>query len=436
VGTSDANIVVGGDGTSLISYRLVTFGNDADVDITAGAVLSLGGFVSFNGSDATFDGEGTLRASLMRVNAATTLNIAVVDLGEAGSHIVNAPLTINADAIDDDGSGFSGEISVTPSGRVTVNVPDGWQFDSGTITIDSGAASSGVDMLNGSPVDLGVEGGTLVALGRGPRITARVSLFGPISIPNLDDALILGGNHILSPHRIEGGTVGGNGELQLINSSLYGFGTILTDLGIFSVPASTEEVVMADDGTLTISGNITGLDGLGVSDDGVLNVTNPWNTNNLNGSVFLEGGEITGATITHNNVGSRISGNGLISAPLINNQSIWAEGGGTLVLDPTTGVNDYDGATNNGQLRAFTANLVLRNDNLGGNQTTDSLIGVSSGQEVFVDGFRLDYSIPSQLWITEGIYRINEGASVRGSVRITGSTPSRIVNEGTQSFVF
>jgi hypothetical protein len=58
------------------------------------------------------------------------------------------------------------------------------------------------------------------------------------------------------------------------------------------------------------------------------------------GVIVLGGGSITGAQITNNNL---IRGDGTITATVVNDGEIRAQGGGTFILEPTSANNDYDG---------------------------------------------------------------------------------------------
>ena len=440
VGTSDANVVVDGDGESVISYRGIRFNNDADVDIAADAVLDLNGITTYLGDQATFDGDGTLRPGLMNVTADTTFNVDIVDLEDevtpdgVSSHTIDARLTINADAIDDDGDGFDGNITLHndgfllggASGQLNVEVSSGsWRFDSGTITATNSTNFGGAFAFTGSDIQLGVEGG-MVAINGSIASSARLDIFGSVEIATTNDFFSLYGGDSATPNRIEGGTVNGNGQLSLRNTELHGFGAISTNLGI--VAGSTESVaVMADDGILTITGDIIELDVLGVTDDGTLFFPNPWSTGPVNDGVVLEGGAILGATIT-NNAQDGIHGHGEVNAAIDNDTVIRAEGGGTLIVGPGVAISNYDGAGGAGELHAATANLVLRNE--AEIETFVSNIDISAGQEIFVEDFRMDLGSQSQLTINEGTYRVNSGVSVAGNVSINGSAPSRFVSEG------
>ncbi len=449
-GTSDANIVVGGTGESQIIYRSIVFHNDADVDIAAGAILNLGSLTSYNGTDATFDGAGTLKPGQMTVNTATTFNVAVVDLEDnvspdgASGHTIRAPLTINADAIDDEGDGFDGKMTITNDlganlGELEVNIPPGqlgsWSFDSGEIRLvgpNPLTAPNAAEMLDGSAIEVGTEGGTLVIEGWA-RSTARLDIYGTVSIADeTGDVFVMNGGTPATANRLLGGLIEGNGQLVLSSSrSLAGFGTIQTDLA----GDGTSELV-ADDGTLNVSGDFVsgGIGGLRIADDGVLNISHGWFSGAISDDVVLEGGELSGGDIIHVQ-STIIRGNGLITSRIQNEGGIRAEGGGTLILDPTSGDNLLDGNTNNGQLRAVSADLILRGVT-GNPQDFEGAVNISPGQEMFVDGFSLNLEAPSTVTISAGTYRVNMATNIGGTNNVTGASPSRIVNEGTQSVNF
>ena len=151
--------------------------------------------------------------------------------------------------------------------------------------------------------------------------------------------LILG-NDVGGPNTIAGGTINGPGYLGIDGTTaLHGFGTINADLGAHGI-------LKADNGVLNFNGALLfdGLDDpdLGTADsDGILNMTNAWNTDHTE-SVELQGGELRGATITNDGTNG-INGHGLLSARVINNTRIDAEGG-TLIVETAANDNDWDGA--------------------------------------------------------------------------------------------
>ena len=386
-GASDANLEVGGNGLSVFTYRGVQFGNDADVDIAEGAILDLESLGIYAGQDATFDGAGTLRPGLMRINAATTFNVAIVDLEDevfptvATSHEINRPLTINADSIDEAGDGFDGNIDINPVGSLTVVVPGSWRFDAGEIRLDAGACL-GCIQLAGSPIELGVEGGTLTIVGGGPRSEAHLTVLGNIEFENAGTEFRMSGGSSANPNRIEGGTIQGPGTLIVDNTELHGFGTITSTVD--SMGAGFGAIV-ADDGTLSL-GEVDLLRVLGVTDDGVLELTEVLETTSAFDGVILQGGEITGEDIIHNNPGGLIVGHGTISSRIDNRQLI-ASQNGTLILQATGGPNLWSGLTDTGELHAQSGDMILRSHSEGNNESFNGQMSINPGQEIFVENF-------------------------------------------------
>ena len=162
--------------------------------------------------------------------------------------------------------------------------------------------------------------------------------------------------------------------------------------------------------------------------DGILNVTNPWNTNVV-GTVGLDGGELRGATITNDGV-LGIDGHGLVSARVINNTRIDAEGGGTLVVETAGNNNDWDGA-GTGQLNAITADLEIR-DNAAFLFT--GTVSVSASRTVFANGFELEFDPGSTLALGSGAhYRSTNATDIGGNVSISAGT-AFLDNGGTTVF--
>ncbi len=446
VGTGDARLNVVGNGVSEIevpaSNEVFVFESDALVDVALGSTLEINGLLTIM-PGAQVTGEGVFRTGRLGIlEGDTTIDVATIDFDYGlntnisfPDHFIGGHLTINADAIEETDSGFDGDMEVrfddnvlSPyNGRLTMNVPGGWRFNSGTITLDliSGSAPS---MLSGDRVTIG-SAATLVADGQGIIVDAPFTLEGNLSIPDpnhiLNSTGPLGGPRL--ENRIEGGSITGLGSLGLIDSNLAGFGSINPEIN-----AANSSRITADDGTLNINGNIENVGELVVTDDGVLNVALPWTTSDTDTGLELQGGEVSGASI--NNIGNGIRGHGLVTAQIFNLGTIRAEGGGTLIFDPTTGSNTYNQSSSQGDFIADTADLILRNP--GGTQSTFGEVQVGSGQEISIEGFRLNYEPGARLFITEGTYRTQDRFSFDGILDIAGTTPSRIVVESSFTTVF
>lgn len=449
-GASDANIVVGGVGFSVLDYSNITFNGDADVDIDLGATLDLEGSVTYNGTSATFDGNGTLRPGRMVVDSRTTFNVAVVDLDDevssddALAHELRASLIVNTNSIDNALDGFDGQMVITHDGatnfgQLRVVIPPGsfgrWSFDSGEIRLDGPVSFSGNEepatMLSGSIIEVGTDGGTLVSHGL-TRSTALLEVYGAVELADtgsgLDvfNRLYLAGGSLASPNRMEGGVVTGIGRIVIGDfdgtpSALAGFGAIDTQI------IGNQSRLVADDGRLYLSETSTpffNLAGVEVTDDGKLAVETSWNTDEA-GEVVLGGGSITGGRIT-NNPGIEIRGHGIINAPIDNDSVIRAQGGGTLVLDPVGANSDYDGPSNAGELHASTADLVLRNVDSSFNSFRGEII-VGANREFLVEGFGMSHHASAAMTINpNGVYRATNGLTLNGA--LTAEFGSQIVS--------
>ncbi len=376
----------------------------------------------------------------MRVDAETTLNVAIVDLDNGvspgvNSHVLNAPLVVNADAIDTLNpvvDGFDGDIEINNNGPIigdlgalTVNVPSGsWRFDSGTITANNSSRTLTATVLDGSDISVGASA-EIVSNGN-TESAARLDIQGTITVPDSDDSFTLSGGSPATPNQLQGGMIMGDGELVVSNSALSGNGTIDAD-----IDGSFSSRLVADNGTLEVNGSIDDFLEIEATNDGVLDVALNWATGDA-GDVVLTGGEVTGATIHSNFLLNPIRGHGLVTARVVNDGSIRAEGG-TLVLDPSGTANDWDGA-GNGRLHATSGDMILRNFLTFA--SFEGRIVVAAGHEVFVDGFRLSHSNDALLELNGGTYRTNDLTSLDASITTGGSGPSTIQNDSSSLLVF
>lgn len=444
-GASDANLIVGGMGESQINVRGIHFHGGSDVDIAAGATLVLNGIVQFNSSDTEFDGDGTLRfGGSTHVNEPTTLNLAVVDLdGDDDSHwTLEAALTLNTSSIDVAGDGFDGDLVINhngsvgngPLGSMTVNSPSGiWQVNTGTITVNN-QSNVIASVLFGDAVEL-AEAST-VSINGPARTHARLEIFGTVELATATDALILAGGDPATPDRIEGGTVNGDGGLYLFGTELHGYGNISADISV-SGNISSREVLMADDGMLTLEGaiidssTINNLDLLGVTDDGTLEITNAWNTDAINEGVVLEGGEITGAAIT-NDSPFGIRGHGRISAQVINETFIHAQGGDTLVVEEDLNLytQDWDGTSDSGSVisEGPGSRLLLHRVSPPSmvNPTFGGMMQTIDGAEIVAENISFTFAAGSLIQFDGGGFATDRQIDIHGDVSVATGSPATI----------
>jgi MYXO-CTERM domain-containing protein len=112
----------------------------------------------------------------------------------------------------------------------------------------------------------------------------------------------------------------------------------------------------AKNGTLKLTGSILDVGVIGTADaTGILNVTQPWNSN-VTDKVELKGGQIIGATFSNT---KHVTGFGTLGmAHLINIGSISAGGNATLTINtPSPTGADLDGVLETGQLVAINGNI-------------------------------------------------------------------------------
>jgi len=420
--TFTGNVDVAGTGTSLIN-AVVTMSGAPSVDVAAGATLRFTG-ASLTTNSVAFTGAGTIQLdSTLTTVAALTVNMpaGIVDLDGntlLGDRIlVTGAFALNVAAIDTSGDVFDNEeIEISSTGQLAVNLTnaaDSWVMD-GLFDLNGPGGAVFNTHLAGSNIELR---GTTDVNGNS-RTNARVDITGAVNIAAASNFALSGGNTVDNLNRIEGGVVNGPGVFSSdTGSSLSGHGTINA-----GVDFNGSADLFADDGTLTLNGGIGDANVLGAFADGILNVTNAWNTNTV-GAVSLFGGQLTGALIT-NDGGLGIGGNGLLASRVINNSRIQAHSGGTLIVETAANTNDWDG-DGTGELNAVSADLELRDNAVflfGGT------VSASNGHSVFANGFHLQFAATSTLNLTSGTYRSTNATDLAGTVNVGAGDSTLQVN--------
>jgi hypothetical protein len=145
--------------------------------------------------------------------------------------------------------------------------------------------------------------------------------------------------------------------------------------------------------------------------------------------VVLQGGELRGATITNDNLIRAASGETLVTARVINDLQIFADGG-NLEFETAGNDNDWDGSTNSGQLNAFNGDITLH-DNQDFPYAGTVFIGV--GSEVYTQGFSFDFDPGSLIDLTGGTLRIsaNRTSEIGGEVVVDAGPDSSLRTNGT-----
>ncbi|QDU89186.1 hypothetical protein Pla175_25730 [Pirellulimonas nuda] len=433
-GVLDAELNVTGVGISQFGAQ-VDFKSDAKVNIALGATLQFTSssnvnFDTVNGvNHAQITGAGQIQFNgAVNVNEAVTLNMVggTVDLDGAdltGDLInIDAPLVINAATMAGFGRLNSGggvntldvdARAVGKTGKLTVILDvgsDEWTLNAlGVMNLS--APNGGASLLDGSGVNLN---GTVNVLG-GAGTLARVDVGGTVNVAAASSLTLQGGSSA-NPNRLNGGTINGPGNIGAsAGRSLRGFGAINATV-LFSGTAA----LLAEGGTLAVNGSINDVGTIGTS-GGVLNVANAWNTNAAD-FVSLNGGELKGGTITNGGAGG-ISGNGLLSSRVINNTSIVANGGATLLVETAANDNDWDGAANSGSLSALGAGAVLE---LRDNATFGfaGSVSATTGGRVLANGFALDFNPGSTLQLQGSTYESTNSTDLGGVVDILAGAGS------------
>ncbi len=413
VGSGGANINTGGTGLSRVTQTPITFNSDADVEVAAGTTLQLRSavFNSVNGlNNAEFTGGGTLLMGSVQVNEETTIDMpggsvsldtVFLAVGAPDSSI-DAPLTINTGTLEEYGLEIfltftDINIDTTVGGQLNVNLDaaDSWVInEDGRINFD-GDNSPDV-ALTGSELEMG---GVMTVTGRNTT-EASLTITGTVDIPNAGDELRLDGIPlaVISPHRIEGGTVSGDGELSAeFDVRLTGFGTIDADIDFDGPSQFFSAELLADDGTLNVNSEILEVGFLGTADsDGVLNLGQAFNTS-VAVRMVLNGGSVTGAAITND---GEIRGHGTIASADLNNIGTISADGGLLILD-TVLEADIDGENPNdgdGVLNAIDGSL-------------RHVSGIGAGSFLVFDG-QINVGVGESFEITGGGIQAQPGAVV------------------------
>ena len=178
---------------------------------------------------------------------------------------------------------------------------------------------------------------------------------GTINFADNTSRLNLNGGDVPDTNRIAGGVVNGPAGSTLratTGSSLEGFGTINSDVDFLS-----DTFLLADNGTLQINGSFVDLGTIGTADtDGILQVTNSWNTG-IATELQLNGGQVIGANITNDGT---TTGFGTIASNNFNNNGNLTANGGTLVVN-TTSFPDLDGSAETGVINAVNGDVEIVN---------------------------------------------------------------------------
>lgn len=422
--------------TNLTVVADTEYGSTADVLIEAGSILKHG-TASYDGGSYT--GGGIFKKGDATVIGDTTWEFAAVDIDDGTTAINNgASLVVRADNLDvvgndiaeDEFDGINSVITVKETGDLTLGLNDGGdvRFDfNSKIRYEGGATphtflkepASGSALVFRSGSELEVEGAGVSE--------ATIKFEGGVArIAEANGRLRLrgGGLDPASANRIEGGLITGPGELQIESGrALYGHGIINP-----CVRGDGTAQLIAMGGQLTLSGLIEDIGQIGTSGgSAVLNVTIPWNTN-VADRVVLDKGKIVGAVIANNSpVG--ITGQGEVASQLVNNSRVTADvSSGLLLL--SNHLNDWDGVTNTGTLRARGGTLRLEDDTAFAYHGT---VEAAQGT-VQANGFGLQFQPGSMLRLEDGVYNSDAETAFGGSINVLSGSPSAILIKAGSTF--
>jgi hypothetical protein len=407
---TNTTVTVGAN--SRLDLLASSWGTSANLAINAGATVRFLGTTVFSGN-GSFTGDGTLMTSSIvsttTFAAVTTINMpgGTVDLDGntpiPTTVIINEDTTVNVGTMAPFGGGINNDVKtliINGGADFTVNLTDPddeWTLLSSSVVETNAVGGVSGGGIQGSDINIRGEVNINAVSVWGARMD--ISTSGRVIVAPFA-ALELHGGDLTDDNvnRLEDGRIDGAGVLRANNDvGMFGFGTITSGIEFHN---NTE--LRADNGILTVTGVIFDLGVLGTADtDGILNLPDDWNTDTNIDFVNMRGGEIRGGTITNDN-GKGITGFGLISAQVINNTSLIGEDGDTLVVETALNNNDWDGATNAGQIRANTGDVEIRDDL---DFPFAGTVRAEAGHTVFANGFELQFQPDSRLELTQGTYR-------------------------------
>jgi hypothetical protein len=453
---ANVNLLVGPAASTLSADRLVTSGgaslvmrggaltindeaDDGLLDIRVGGDVSGHGFITFTDSVAP----GTTVLSNDGVLSATSTAFDV-----AGTTASTLRLTsVDADAgIDLDGSDAaeSGVLTVFRNDTLYIDMPLSDKFFDGDVILSAGATLVMTHSwtLRTGEIKPNTAGIAMETAGDAATIAGAdlIQSLGAIALDAIDSL------HIVCEYYGTGGVIDNNGGklyfdggahiedgvlVNLIHGALLqGNGWIYADVHGSSSDGSAEKL-LADNGTLHVHGDFSNVI-VGTADvDGVFFVpyAKSWNTDATNG-VSLAGGELRGGQIT-NDLAAGIRGHGLITARVINETQIVAEGG-KLVIQDASG-SDWGGVSGAGVLKAAAGDLELTGSP--GMAFFDGTVVAAANREVFTNGLGLRFLPQSALELHSGShYRTTWETYVEGRVSVAKGGAATLEGPGIVTF--
>ena len=376
------SFVLGGTGHNQLNFNgptAISGGTFTTHTSTADSEVRFNGATNWAGGTITLNGRAR-QIGNATVSSSTVINAGTFDVDGTATPVtwdINAPLTLNATALEADANGvvnarFDISSSLFFPASLTVNLAGGGQWTSaGTINV-SGSGVGAATVLAGSDVAITgrVNASGAVAFG------ARVDFLsqGTTTI-NTDGALFLNGGSTADPNTMNGHRFLGAGTLRAsAGHALVGSGTIAT-----GVDFDDDASIRARDGTLTISGAVADVGIIGTANaNSALNLPQTFNTA-VATRMELNGGTVSGLTLVN---GGEIRGKGLIASSQLNNTgSITTAGNGTLAIN-TGFLPDLDGSTESGVLHVSSGNLHVQKQLA---DAFDGTINLTEGRSLVFD---------------------------------------------------
>ena len=378
-------------------------------------ILSGTGRLTNNTPGAIFSG-GLSNAATVAVTANTFFNGPVVNTGALffqgaiSNALINAgSFTLNNNATLTAAPSNTGTFSVASGNTLTVS--PAWA-NSGTVVVTGGILAGGNFTNNATITGSGTLSSLLVnqnlLVVTNGTLTVTTA---PINTGTFN--LTAGSTLAVSPAWANAGTVtlGGGylvGGTLTNNLSVVGMGTISNLL----VNAGN---LTANNGLLTLAAAPVQNGNVSLTGSGTLSVAQAWQNA---GTITLTGGNLTGSTVTNT---ALISGNGVVSAGLVNNSGTLAVTGGTLTLTTAPTQTGRVNVTSSGTLSVAQAwqnagTITLTGGGLAGSPVTNTALITGNG---VVSAGLVNNS--GTLAVTGGTLTLTAAPTQNGTVNIASS---------------
>lgn len=331
------------------------FTSTSNVTVASGGRLELNAATTMNGGSYT--GAGEIQADgALTINGSTSIDVATFDWdgfsGATQTTVNNGSLfTINSNFVDDANNFFDGTVTLNGGSDLTVNTGAGWNM-AGSMVLNGGSVVSGKAMTVSGALDSNLANTIQSAVA----FTSGSS----VALTAAGDILTLNGATTYAGGSYTGlGRLVQNGAATVTGNTTISVGVFDWDGGILSTTTINAgrslvlNVGAIDVGNDQFDGVVNILSGASLT---VNNTANTW-TNGANGQINLAGGSVVGDELINDGL---IAGFGTVTARVVNNGAITANGG-TITLNAPISV-DIDGEKpgETGVLNALNGNITVQ----------------------------------------------------------------------------